>query len=115
MTYVLKKAEEGVYGDRFAEYGHPAENHARTAELWSVFLGREVTATDVCMMNILQKVSRGVNKVTPDTVVDIAGYAENIGIIEGFDDGEPNEPGVATLGIDERNYIGISTITTGSV
>lgn len=79
---ILKEASKVVRGARRHHYGTPSVNHGRTAALWSVYLGREITPEQVCMLNILQKVSRGMNRLTRDTLVDIAGYAENVHLIQ---------------------------------
>ncbi len=71
-----------VYNERGLDYGTPLENHTRTARLWSIYLGKEVTARDVCMLNILQKISRDQHAPKFDNLVDIAGYAENAFLIE---------------------------------
>lgn len=77
----LARAAAAVYGARRVSYGTPSANHARTAALWSAYLGVKVWATDVCMLNILQKVSRGRHRIELDTLTDIAGYAENAALI----------------------------------
>lgn len=74
---ILSEAANIVDGDRQQTYGTPLENHTRTAKLWSAYLGIEITPRNVCMMNILQKVSRDRFKPGRDHLVDIAGYAEN--------------------------------------
>lgn len=76
-TNVLEEAQKLVDGDRRDDYGHPAENHARTAQMWSAFLGLQITPRQVCMMNILQKCARDAHVPIHDTLVDIAGYARN--------------------------------------
>ncbi len=80
----LLEAESIVNGARRGDYGHPLDNHTRTAELWSAYVQDAVsfTAEDVCFLNILQKISRAQNRITRDTIVDIAGYAANIGMIK---------------------------------
>jgi|WetSurMetagenome_2_1015567.scaffolds.fasta_scaffold264258_2 hypothetical protein len=78
----LLMADTIVSGNRRNDYGTPLENHSRTARLWSAYLKRTVSAEDVCMLNILQKISRGMHSITPDTLVDICGYARNIQIIQ---------------------------------
>lgn len=85
---VLEEANEIIHGARNESYGHPLENHGLTAKYWSVYLdaknGFAITAEDVCFLNILQKISRsqsGVD-VTRDTLVDIAGYAGNVEMIQ---------------------------------
>ena len=82
---ILDTASRVTSTDRNQDYGHPAENHRRTAELWSIYLeDRFLTPEDVCMMNILQKVSRGMQVLTDDTLVDIAGYARNVEMIRDY-------------------------------
>lgn len=78
---VLDEAKHLVYGNRQANYGHPLDNHGRTAQLWSTYLQTNVTPENVCMLNILQKVARSMNEITHDTIVDVAGYSENVNMI----------------------------------
>lgn len=78
---VLQDAMSAVNGARQMDYGHPLDNHTRTADLWSTYLGVPITAEQVCFLNILQKVSRAMNAVTRDGLVDIAGYAQNVQMI----------------------------------
>jgi len=86
---------ERLVAERGQNYGSPKENHTRTARLWNAYLasrGREnvppLGPTDVCFLNILQKVSRCLSggKPTQDTLRDIAGYARNIEIILDYED-----------------------------
>ena len=80
---ILDDAAKAVDGPRRSTYGHPRDNHTRTAALWSAFLGISLSARQVCMMNILQKVSRDAHGVAHrDTLVDIAGYARNAEMLE---------------------------------
>lgn len=79
---ILQEALRVVHGARNEDYGHPLDNHTRTAEMWSTYLGVTVMPEDVCMLNILQKVSRGMNRITRDTLVDVAGYAANIEMVQ---------------------------------
>ena len=74
---ILDKAAAACTGARQSDYGTPLVNHSRTAKLFTAYLGIEVDANMVCDLNILQKISRGMNEVTEDTCVDIAGYAWN--------------------------------------
>jgi len=75
---ILEEAARIVEGTRNNEYGTPFVNHSRTASFWSVYLGIDITPEQVCMLNILQKLSRSMNSITRDTLVDFAGYARNI-------------------------------------
>lgn len=79
---ILQAAEAIVGGARREAYGSPLESHGRTAELWTAYLGVRVTPRQVCMMNILQKVSRDAHRPGEDNLVDIAGYARNAEICE---------------------------------
>lgn len=84
---VLEEAQELIHGDRNTDYGHPLDNHSATAELVRAYLRRkygtaEFDADDVCVFNVLQKISRLAN--TPDhrdSLVDIAGYVGNVEMI----------------------------------
>lgn len=80
---LLASAQAIVNGDRQRDYGHPADNHGCTAALWAAYLSRKgagpLTMQDVCLLNILQKISRLAN--TPgheDSIRDIVGYALNM-------------------------------------
>lgn len=74
---ILDDASKAVVA-RGESYGTPAETHGRTAAMWSAYLGVKVTAFDVCMLNIMQKVSRAkCDPIHRDNLVDVAGYAEN--------------------------------------
>lgn len=80
---ILLEADKIIHGDRQQAYGTPLKNHSRTAALWSAYLGVQITAEQVCFMNILQKVSRSATGVRQrDTLVDIAGFAGNVEMIE---------------------------------
>ena len=75
---ILSEAAAIVDGARQQHYGPPAENHGRTAALWTAYLGTPVSAADVCALNILQKLSRDRHAAKRDNLVDVAGYAENM-------------------------------------
>ena len=85
---VLCEAARITSGDRNKYYGHPRDNHGCTAEMWQSYLSRklgtdvELDARDVCMLNILQKVSRDANMPYRDNLVDICGYARNAELVE---------------------------------
>lgn len=71
----LDAARQAV-ADRGLNYGRPEDNFAKTAALWSAFLGRDIKATDVPIMLALLKVARLANDPTHgDSAVDLAGYA----------------------------------------
>lgn len=78
MSRALAEALSITEGTRREDYGSPLENHARTAALWSIYLDVRISPEQVCMLNILQKVSRSMHRLTWDSVVDICGYGANI-------------------------------------
>ena len=88
---ILEEAARIVEGTRNNEYGTPFVNHSRTASFWSVYLGIDITPEQVCMLNILQKLSRSMNSITRDTLVDFAGYARNIEKIQDEREGQVEE------------------------
>jgi hypothetical protein len=73
---VLSRAAALVAGDRNADYGHPQEDFARTAALWSAIFGFDVTPMHVALCMIAVKLSRQCHKHKADNLVDIAGYAQ---------------------------------------
>ena len=78
---VLAEAARVVDGPRRDDYGTPSENHGRTAAMWSDYLGVPITARQVCMLNILQKISRDAHAAKRDNLVDIAGYVRNAELV----------------------------------
>jgi hypothetical protein len=76
-----KKARETVR-ERGTVYGDPLENHGTTAALWSAYLRVPITAEDVCVLNILQKISRIREQPRhEDSWLDVIGYAINVELI----------------------------------
>jgi hypothetical protein len=72
---LLDEAKRIVCGDRDRQYGHPEDAFRVIAEMWTSYLGTEITAADVCDMMILLKVARNSFHQKHDNLVDIAGYA----------------------------------------
>jgi hypothetical protein len=75
MPNILQEADKITGGERHDSYGHPRLDFSRTSQLWSAFLGIEITPEQVPLMMILLKVSREANKHKRDNLTDIAGYA----------------------------------------
>ena len=72
----LRHANECVNLDRVNQYGDPEDNFRAIAEMWSAYLGCELSEEDVAMMMVLLKVARvatGTGKT--DNFIDICGYA----------------------------------------
>ena len=73
---ILYEAMDNINGPRQRDYGTAYSNFTSTAELWSIYLNKHITAENVGMCMILLKTSRLMNKnITTDSLIDIAGYA----------------------------------------
>lgn len=79
-----------VVDERMADYGHPSENHACTAHMWNAYLRRRFEGTgfrldarDVCLLNVLQKISRDAHTRKRDNLVDVIGFAINADMVDG--------------------------------
>ncbi len=79
---ILQEAQGLVYGARNEDYGHPLDDLARTAQIWSAILGTHVSADQVALCMIGLKVSRLCHKYKRDSVVDVAGYAGTLEMID---------------------------------
>ena len=79
---VLLEAQSLVHGPRNDDYGHPHDDFSRTAKIWSAILSVEVTAAQVglCMCGV--KLSRHCHRPKRDNLVDLAGYAETVRLVE---------------------------------
>lgn len=75
MTTILEEASRVVDGPRQDNYGHPKVNFKRIADLWSPILTRDITEAEVCLCLIQLKVARHIHVPNRDNLVDIAGYA----------------------------------------
>jgi hypothetical protein len=73
-------AKEIIYGDREQTYGHPSKNLVAISQLWTIYLHQKyasnviVNAEDVCWMMNLLKMTRQMNQVKQDNVIDAIGY-----------------------------------------
>lgn len=88
QSTIAAEAHAAVYGDRGKDYGHPRDNFADTAALWTALLGHKlqpgqaIDAADVarCMIGI--KLARDLNSPKRDNRVDIIGYAITLDRLE---------------------------------
>lgn len=60
--------------DRQEKYGDYDENLSRIAEMWSGFLGADISAMDVALMMVLVKISRSKAGYARDNAVDGVAY-----------------------------------------
>ena len=92
-----------VVQEREAMYGPPAEHWARTAALLNAAFAHKIkpgeafTDEDFGLVMVLEKVSRRLGPAGgSDQLVDIAGYADGLGRLEGSPDERPEgKPGAA--------------------
>jgi hypothetical protein len=82
---VLEEAARLTSSDRQATYGHPLDNHGKTAAMWTAYLGDKLngplTPREVCWLNVLQKGSRDTNAPKRDNLTDGCGYLRNAEMI----------------------------------
>lgn len=85
---VLVEAEGIINGQRRADYGTPGQSFSRVAGLWSEYLSnrpgppRPLSPEDVALMMVLFKVARATQGYHRDSLVDIAGYAGCIELVQ---------------------------------
>ena len=63
-----------MMGDRMATHGDPVETLNRIAQMWSGYLGHDVSARDCAQMMVLVKVARSVHAYDRDHYVDAVAY-----------------------------------------
>ena len=88
---VLDEAKKCVCGQRQDDYGTPEDNFTTIGYLWSAYVKaahpdwnitiNEFTSKDVAVMMALLKVARIARGSSPDSFVDLAGYAACAGEI----------------------------------
>ena len=72
---ILETSIQTVCADRQDQYGAPENTFTDIAKLWSVYLGRTVSAEDVALMMALLKIARmKAGKFNADNYVDLCGY-----------------------------------------
>ena len=82
MTTILEEAQGLVYGDRQASYGHPLDDFSRTAKMWEAILGCAVSPEQVGLCMCAVKISRQLNRPKRDNLVDLAGYAATVELVQ---------------------------------
>ena len=86
---VLAEAIRITDGARQSDYGHPRDDFARTALMWTGILGgklregAEVAAADVPLCMIAIKLARQSHRHKRDNLVDVAGYARTAAMVAG--------------------------------
>lgn len=86
---ILDEAKRITASDRQDDYGHPSEDFAHTASMWTGILagklrdGAQITAMDVPLCMIAIKLARQAHHHKRDNLVDIAGYARTASMVAG--------------------------------
>lgn len=89
---ILDKAKSIINGERQGTYGAAEDSFAVIAQLWTAYLGKEITSADVANLMILMKVARNHSGVyKDDNWIDIAGYAALGGEIQSKYDNKKGE------------------------
>ncbi|MDR0828477.1 MAG: DUF6378 domain-containing protein [Desulfovibrio sp.] len=71
---ILLEAYTIINGQRESHYGNPASTFARTAALWSAYLGHAVNCKDVAICMVLLKFCWEAYHHKQDNLLDAAGY-----------------------------------------
>ena len=61
-------------GERQTHYGEPKDNFGTTAKMWSAYLGKDISASDVCHLMTLLKIARLKRGPHRDSSIDACGY-----------------------------------------
>lgn len=82
---ICKMADKVVNDSRQNDYGHPFWNFTDIAKIWSVVLDKDnITPEQVAQCMIGTKLARQKHKFTLDNLVDMAGYAKTLQMIESY-------------------------------
>lgn len=74
--HILDTAKSIINGERAGTYGKAEDSFKVIADLWSAYLGKDITSADVANLMILMKVARNSSGVyKEDNWIDICGYA----------------------------------------
>jgi hypothetical protein len=89
-TEILNMANELINKDREATHGKPVDSFNNIAKLWSAYLDKTLSITDVSMLMTLMKIARVKNNnYHSDNFIDICGYSAIAGELSARE--QPNE------------------------
>lgn len=71
---ICDEAKRITSGDRNDDYGDPSDDMRRVAQMWSGYLGTQITMFDVPQLMTMLKISREKHKPKRDNAVDAVGY-----------------------------------------
>jgi hypothetical protein len=88
---ILQEADKLTSIDRNGSYGPPKQDFERTAKMWSAILNTEVSARQIALCMIALKLSRLAYRMKRDSIVDVAGYARTLEMIDESENQKRNE------------------------
>ena len=108
---ILDKAKTIINGERQGTYGEAENSFAIIAQMWTAYLGKDLSSSDVANMMVLMKVARNANGVyKDDNWIDICGYAALGGEIQSNTDNynvekiDVNDEDFSIVVIDADNF-----------
>ena len=101
---ILDSAKSIINGERQGTYGKAENSFAIIAQMWTAYLGKELSSSDVANMMVLMKVARNANGVyKDDNWIDICGQAALGGEIQSNQDNNFAGYNTDDISLDE-NY-----------
>lgn len=85
---IFQIADGLIHGERTVTYGKPTETFPQVAKVASIFTGKEITAQDVCLIQVAMKLVR--HRFSPDQIdhlVDACGYLGILADVKEADSG----------------------------
>lgn len=84
MSKILKQAQEILQRkeEEHKGYGPPTTSMKRAAQIATIICGKEITAQDVCRIQMALKLSREANAHKDDNLVDLVAYASILNDLE---------------------------------
>jgi hypothetical protein len=79
---ILEEANKLTSGVKREAYGSPLLCYRRIARLWTLIIGHEIELHQVALCMLAFKIARELNAHQRDNLVDIAGYARTIEMME---------------------------------
>ena len=79
---VLQEADRLIHGPRQSTYNHPNSDFTKIAGMWELLFGWKVSPAQVGLAMVCLKLSRESFKHKRDNLVDAAGYAGCVAMIE---------------------------------
>jgi len=79
---ILAEAERIINGPRNDDYGNARTDYTRTAALFNLITGRDLSPEEGVVFMLCVKLSREAHKHKRDNLVDFCGYAELLNQME---------------------------------